>query len=84
MVSLRRRLVFDCMAYNGEDHILDLKLRVTNSFVNFNVLTEGAWSHTGVPKPLRFNYSHFEKYANRIIYLPIRNMPNMIGRAGFA
>ena len=48
------------MAYNGEDHILDLKFEISKSFVNFNILTEGAWSHTGGKKDLRFNYSHFD------------------------
>ena len=60
--NLTRRLVFDCMPYNKEDHILDLKLRIEDSFVNYHIVTEGAWTHTGLAKELKFNFSNFEYY----------------------
>ena len=74
-------MVFNCLPYNGENHILDLKLRIADSYTDYYFVTEGLWTHTGVFKTLRFNYTvfeYYEKYVEKIIYLPIRNMPNMV------
>lgn len=56
------RLVMDCLAYNGEDHIFYLKLLITSVYVNYYILTESLWTQTGLPNKLRFNYTKFDHY----------------------
>ena len=46
------RLVIVANPYNGEDHILLLKMKVMSKFVDYFVITEGFFSHTGIQKKL--------------------------------
>lgn len=78
-----RRLVIVCNPYMGEDLLLSLKMAVTSSYVDYYVITEGFYTHTGKFKTLRFNFSNFEEYAHKIIYLPLRNFPAVQNNVNF-
>lgn len=52
-------MVISCFPFNGEEHILSLKLEVTSSYVDYYIITEGFYSHTGIPKTLTFDRRKF-------------------------
>lgn len=76
-----RRLVINCFPYNGESHLLKLKLLLTNSFTDYYIITEGMYSHTGIEKDLTFDYQLFEPYADKILFLPLQNIPYITNRS---
>ena len=68
-------MVFECIPYNGEDHLLQIKLEVQRDFVDYYIVTEGFYSQIGFSKNLRFNHSKFGKYARKLLYFPLLNFP---------
>jgi beta-1,4-mannosyl-glycoprotein beta-1,4-N-acetylglucosaminyltransferase len=48
---------------------------MTESVVNYWVITEGLYTHTGTEKELRFNIENFPEFRDRIVYMPLRDMP---------
>ena len=69
------RKVIETFSYNGEEHLLRLHLEVNSRFTDFFVITEGVYSTTCFRKPLKFNASKFPQFIDRIIYIPLFNMP---------
>lgn len=67
-------LVFDCFLYDGEDHVLDLKLAMMGSFVDYFVIIEGLHSKNN-QEYFKFDRMRYESYSQKILYLPIRNLP---------
>lgn len=65
----------ECFPYMGEDDVLRLKMQITDSVVDYFVITEGLYTHTGIEKELRFNIENFPEFRHKIIYMPLRDMP---------
>ena len=67
--------VYDCFSYWDEDLLLDLRLNILNNFVDYFVIVEGNKTWQNNPKKLRFNIDNFSKFKNKIIYIPVEDMP---------
>ena len=68
--------IYDCFQFFDEEHILDLRLNILEEFVDFFVIVESTSDHQGKPKKLNFNLNNFTKFKDKIIYIPVENMPD--------
>ena len=67
--------IFDCFMYFDEEQVLDLRLNILHKDVDFFVIVEGTKTWQNNPKQLRFNIQKFQRFKNKIIYIPITDMP---------
>ena len=68
--------IYDCFSYWDEDLLLDLRLNILNDYVDYFVIVEGNKTWQNNFKKLRFDISKFSKFKNKIIYIPIEDMPD--------
>ena len=69
-------MIYDCFSYWDEDLLLDLRLNILNKFVDYFVIVEGNKTWQNNPKELKFDISKYSKFKNKIIYVPVRDMPS--------
>ena len=67
--------IFDCITFYDENFILDLRFNILDKFVDKFVITESAYSHSGIKKKFNFDFSKFEKFKEKIIYIKIEEEP---------
>ena len=65
--------IFDCFLYNNEDEILELRLNILNEKVDYFVIVESKYTHTGFNKGFKFNINKFKNFSDKIIYLKCEN-----------
>ncbi len=68
--------IYDCFSYWDEDLLLDLRLNILNNYVDFFVIAEGNKTWQNNSKKLRFDIKKFSKFKDKIIYLPVTDMPD--------
>ena len=67
--------IYDCFSYWDEDLLLDTRLNILNEYVDHFVIVEGNKTWQNNPKKLRFNLDNFQKFKNKIIYIPVEDLP---------
>ena len=67
--------IFDCFMYFDEELILDVRLNTLNEFVDYFVIVESRFTHSGEERNLQFNHQKFEKFKDKIIYLIYDQQP---------
>jgi len=67
--------IYDCFSYWDEDLLLDLRFNVLNDFIDYFVIVEGDKTWQNNFKKLRFNIKKFSKFKDKIIYIPVEDMP---------
>ena len=67
--------IYDCFSYWDEDLLLDVRLNIMNKFVDYFVIVEGNKTWQNNPKKLRFDLNKFKKFKDKIIYVPVEDMP---------
>ena len=67
--------IFDCFMYFDEELILDVRLNTLNKFVDYFVIVESRFTHSGEERSLQFNHQKFEKFKDKIIYLIYDQQP---------
>lgn len=60
--------VYDCTMFFQENDLFEIRLNVHWDFVDKFIVVEAGETHTGLPKPFRFDHKRFEKYSSKIIY----------------
>ena len=68
--------IYDCFSYLDEDLLLDLRLNILNEYVDYFVIIEGNKTWQNNAKPLQFKINKFQKFKDKIIYIPVENMPD--------
>jgi len=68
--------IFDCFSYLDEDLLLDLRLNILNDHVDYFVIVEGNKTWQNNPKKLRFNINDYKKFKEKIIYIPVEDLPD--------
>lgn len=68
--------IYDCFSYWDEDLLLDLRLNILNDYVDFFVIVEGNKTWQNNPKKLQFNIDNYKKFKDKIIYVPVEDMPD--------
>ena len=67
--------IYDCFSYWDEDLLLDLRLNVLNDFIDYFVIVEGNKTWQNNFKKLRFDINKLSKFKDKIIYIPVEDMP---------
>jgi len=68
--------IYDCFSYWDEDLLLDLRLNILNDFVDYFVIVEGNKTWQNNFKKLQFDSNKFPKFKDKIIYVPVEDLPN--------
>ncbi len=65
--------VIDCFTFFNELDLLEFRLRLLENRVDKFIICESNYTHSGKPKPhyLEQNMSRFDRWKDKIIYLPI-------------
>ncbi len=66
--------VFDCTTYFNEDRLFELRLETLRDVVDVFVVVEATRTHTGRPKPIRFDPSRFPGFEDRIRHVVIDDL----------
>ena len=73
--------IFDCFMYFDEEVVLDVRLNALDKYVDYFVIVESEFTHSGDKRDLKFNHKKFEKFKNKIIYKvfnkPPKNLENI-------
>jgi len=69
-------MIYDCFSYWDEDLLLDLRLNILDKFVDYFVIVEGNKTWQNNPKELRFDLDKFQKFKDKIIYIPVTDLPD--------
>ena len=67
--------IYDCFSYWDEDLLVDLRLNILNNYIDHFVIVEGNKTWQNNFKKLRFDIKKFEKFKDKIIYVPVEDMP---------
>ena len=59
-------MIYDCFSYWDEDLLLDLRLNILDSFVDYFVIIEGNKTWQNNPKNLVFDINKFQKFKNML------------------
>lgn len=77
--------IYDTFTYNGELNLLNLRLSLLDKYVDYFVIVESDSTFMGMPKPLYFDINQHLEYYNKIIYVPVTDMPFQdVGKSGLA
>ena len=68
--------IYDCFSYWDEDLLLDLRLNILNNYVDYFVIVEGNKTWQNNTKKLKFNVNNYSKFKDKIIYVPVEDMPD--------
>ena len=69
-------MIYDCFSYWDEDFLLDLRLNILDKHIDFFVIVEGNKTWQNNPKKLKFDINKFQKFKDKIIYIPVEDMPD--------
>ena len=70
--------IYDCFMFNNEDLLLDIRLNILDSYVDYFVIVESRFMHSGKEKRNFFNIKHYNKFEKKIIYIFLERIPNFI------
>ncbi|WP_137903662.1 benzoate transporter [Enterobacter sp. 2VL] len=68
-------MIYDCFLYYDEDMMLDIRLNTLAGVVDRFVIVESSHTFTGKPKSLNFDITKYEKFKDKIIYVPFHDRP---------
>ena len=68
-------MIYDCFSYWDEDLLLDLRLNILDKHVDYFVIVEGNKTWQNNSKNLKFDINNFGKFKDKIIYVPVTDMP---------
>jgi len=71
--------IYDCFIFFNELDLLELRLRILDSVVDYFVIVEATKTKSGKPKQLNFknNKKRFKKWDKKIIYVVVNDMPKI-------
>jgi len=67
--------VYDCFCYFNEDMLLQLRLETLWDYVDYFVISEASYSHTGIDRDVNFDRKKFSKYMSKIRYVRLDERP---------
>ena len=70
--------IFDCFMYFDEEMVLNLRLNILNTYVDYFVIVESKYNHRGEKRKLLFNEEKFSKFKDKIIYLIYDEVPSKV------
>lgn len=76
---MKKQMIYDCVTFFNELDLLEIRLEELNDVVDYFVIVEANKGFSGKKKPLYFleNKKRYKKWEKKIIYVPIKDMPNI-------
>ena len=68
--------IYDCFSYLDEDLLLKLRLNILNKYVDYFIIIEGSKTWQNNKKNLNFDINKFKKFQEKIIYIPVTDLPD--------
>ena len=68
--------IYDCFSYWDEDLLLNLRFNLLNKVVDYFVVVESTKTWQNNKKKLQFDINKFNEFKNKIIYVPVEDMPD--------
>ena len=68
--------IYDCFSYWDEDLLLNLRFNLLSDIVDYFVVVESKRTWQNNKKELKFDIEKFHKFKNKIIYVPVKDMPD--------
>lgn len=68
--------IYDCFCYFNEDHILELRLETLWDIVDYFIISEATYTHSGEARQPHFDHDKFKKYQSKIRYLQLDKRPD--------
>ena len=68
--------IFDCFMYFDEEMILDIRLNTLDKYVDYFIVSESNFTHSGKKRNLNFDINKYKKFKDKIIYLIYDNEPS--------
>ena len=68
--------IYDCFSYWDEDLLVELRLNLLSKIVDYFVIVESNRTWQNNFKEIRFDLKKFESFKNKIIYIPVTEMPD--------
>lgn len=62
-------MIYDCFTFFNETKLLKARLQYLHNAVDFFVISECNYTHSGKPKAFLFDIADYEQYRDKIIYL---------------
>ena len=69
-------MIYDCFSYWDEDLLLELRFNILEKIVDYFVIVEGNKTWQNNPKNLKFDIKKFPKFRDKIIYIPVTDLPD--------
>jgi len=76
--------IFDCITYYDEEILFDLRCNILNKIVDYFVVVEAKFTHTGKKKKLNFDIRKFREFKKKIIYHVIDKEPKNLLTPAFS
>ena len=70
--------IFDCFMYFDEEIVLETRLNYLDPYVDYFVIIESCFTHSGDRRDLKFDIKKFEKFKDKIIYKVYDKIPNKV------
>ena len=70
--------IFDCFMYFDEEMILDVRLNTLDKYVDYFIISESNFTHSGKRRDLNFDINKYKKFEDKIIYLIYDKEPSDI------
>ena len=64
--------------FNNEDLILDMRLNILDRYVDYFVIVESKFTHSGKEKNFFFDIKKYSQFEKKIIYIFLEEIPNFI------
>ena len=68
--------IYDCFMYYNEDVVLEARLNILDNFVDYFVIVESKYTHSGELREPHFDISKFKNFKKKIIYILSSNLPS--------
>ena len=68
--------IFDCFMFNNEDLLLDIRFNILNRYVDYFVIVESKFMHSGKEKKFFFDIKRYPKFEKKIIYVLLEEIPS--------
>ena len=68
--------IIDTTTFYNENLMMDVRFNILNNYVDYFVVCEAKYSHSGKKKELNFKINNFSEFKKKIIYLIVENEPS--------
>ena len=72
--------IFDCFMYFDEETVLELRLNILSTYVDYFVIVESSFTHKGDRRNLKFNHQKFKRFKDKLIYITYDEEPLEIAK----